>query len=253
MFRVDVDSISKAAADKAALSKNRPFTYFMRAIVAGFYIVVATILSNVAAAILKTNYGEFSSLLGAYLFATAIILIVFLGGELFTGNNMTMMMGLYCKKVKVRDVIRVFVYSYLGNFIGCFILGTIFYFTGCKQDILTSYYASVIPAKLEPTWLQIFLRGILCNFMVCIAVLTGTRMKTESGKITLMYMVIMCFVLTGFEHCIANMGTFTIAAWMLGGLDWLLVFKNMFFATLGNIIGGGFLLTWSLKAMSCDE
>lgn len=252
MFNVDVDSISKSAIGKASLAAGQPFKYFMRSIVAGFYIVVATILSNVTAAVLMTNYSEFSSLLGAFLFATAIILIVFLGGELFTGNNMVMMMGLYNKKVKASDVIRVFAYSYIGNFIGCFILGTIFYFTGSKQDLLIPFYGSVIPGKLSPSWIQILLRGVLCNFMVCLAVLTGTRMKTESGKLTVMYMVIMCFVLTGFEHCIANMGTFTIASWMLGGLNWILVAKNMIFATIGNIIGGGILLGWSLKAMSYE-
>lgn len=252
MFNTDIDSISKAAMGKASLAATRPFCYMMRSIVAGFYLIVATILSGVTGALLKNNYSEFGSLLSAYLFATAIILIVFLGGELFTGNNMVMMMGLYTKKVKASDVIRVFVYSYIGNFIGCFILGTIFYFTGAKQDILVPYFEAVVPAKLGLTCTQLFLRGVLCNFMVCLAVLTGTRMKTESGKLTVMYMVIMCFVLTGFEHCIANMGTFTIAGWMLGGLDWAAVFKNMLFATLGNIVGGGVLLAWSLKAMSYE-
>lgn len=250
MYTSDLESIAAGALNKSNLSKKQPFKFLMKAIVAGFYIVVATILSNVTAAVLYGTYPQWGRLIGSFLFATAIILIVFFNGELFTGNNMTMAIGVYQKKIKASDMVRVWVYSFVGNFIGCFILGAIFYYSNSCRDILRVYYESCIPGKLSLTPAEFFLKGILCNFMVCLAVLANTKMKTESGKLTVMFMVIMAFVVAGFEHCVANMGTFTIAGFILGGLDVMQVVKSMVFVTLGNAFGGAVLLGGSLKLMA---
>ena len=66
---------------------------------------------------------------------------------------------------------------------------------------------------------ELILRGILCNFLVCLAVWTGTRMKSESGKILVIAGIITTFVICGFEHCIANMSTFTIGYLLLDGVS----------------------------------
>ena len=106
MLFSDVDAIAKAASNKAELCNNHFGKYFMRSIMAGFYIVVATILSNVSAAVLLPTYPQFGKLLGAFLFSIAIVLVVFMGGELFTGNNFVMAIGTYNKTVSVRDLIK---------------------------------------------------------------------------------------------------------------------------------------------------
>lgn len=253
MLTSDVEAISDSAVAKADLAKNNFGKYFLRAIMAGFYIVVATILSNVSAAVLFPTFPQFGKLLGAFLFAIAIVLIVFVGGELFTGNNMTMSMGLYNKSCKGKDVIRVWVYSYIGNFVGAFIIGIIFIGSGTCKGLLTDYYNSFVMAKLTAEPLQLLLRGILCNFMVCLAVLASIRMKTESGKLIVMFFVIMAFVVSGLEHCIANMGVFTLAYFFMGGLPLHLVAINMICVTIGNIIGGAILLALPLKLMSTDK
>ena len=77
-------------------------------------------------------------------------------------------------------------------------------------------------------------------------------MKTESGKLVVMFCVIMAFVAAGFEHCVANMGTFSVAYFLYGDIDLLLVAKSMLFVTLGNIVGGALLLALPLKLMSYD-
>lgn len=253
MLTSDVESISQAAVNKADLCNNHLGKYFMRSIMAGFYIIVATILSNVSAAVLYPTYPQFGKLLGAFLFSLAIVLIVFIGGELFTGNNMTMAMGVYNKSCSVTAMIKIWVISYVGNFVGAFIFGAIFVGSNASKALMVNYLNSFINAKLTQTPMEFFLRGILCNFMVCLAVLTATRMKTESGKLIVMFCVIMTFVVAGFEHCIANMGTFTISYLMLGGLDMLKVAESMLFVTLGNIVGGAVLLALPLKLMSTDK
>ena len=92
MLTKDVETMAGAAHGKADICEHYPVKFFIRAIMAGFFIVVATILSNVSAAVLYSTYPQFGKLLGAFLFSIAIVLIVFIGGELFTGNNMTMAM-----------------------------------------------------------------------------------------------------------------------------------------------------------------
>ncbi len=254
MFVSDLNSMASAAVSKYDVCKNDPKKYFMRAIVAGFWIDVAMILSNVCAAVFYSTNPAVGKLLAAFTFPLAIILIVFIGGELFTGNNMTMAVGVYQKKCTWAQAIRVWVMSYVGNFVGAFLIAFLFVMSTASLGIITEYVNSFIMGKLELSPLELVLRGTLCNFMVCLAVLVGTRMKTESGKLIVMIMSIAAFVITGFEHSIANMGVFSMAAFVVeGGLPVALVAKSMVFVTIGNIIGGAFLMAWPLKVMAIDD
>lgn len=253
MYTSDINTVAKMATNKAEMCNNKLGKFFIRSVMAGFYIVVAIILSNVSAAVLYPTYPQFAKLLGAFLFSIAIVLIVFIGGELFTGNNMTMAIGVYNRSSKVTDLIKVWVVSYIGNFVGAFILSAIFVASGASKQIMIDYFNTFMDNKLSIPPMELFLRGVLCNFMVCLAVWTGVRMKSESGKLIVMFCVIMAFVVSGFEHCIANMGTFSMGYMLLGGLNMKLVMKSMFFVTLGNIVGGAVLLALPLKLMSDDK
>ena len=241
MLFSDVDAIAKAASNKAELCNNHFGKYFMRSIMAGFYIVVATILSNVSAAVLLPTYPQFGKLLGAFLFSIAIVLVVFMGGELFTGNNFVMAIGTYNKTVSVRDLIKVWVVSYIGNFAGAFILSGLFVYSKASHAIMVDYYNSFL------------VRGILCNFLVCMAVLVGTKLKTESGKLIIMFCIIMAFVVAGFEHCIANMSTFSIGYMLLGDIGTASVIKSMIMVTIGNMLGGAVLLGVPVQIMKAEH
>ncbi len=254
MLTTDMEKICTAATNKAEVLQKRPLAFFMRAVMAGFFIVVAVLLSNVTGAVLYAKYPEAGKVLSSALFPIAIILIVFIGGDLFTGNNMTMALGVYSKKCSWMDLIKVWIVSYIGNFIGAFVLTTIFYFSGSARDLMTTYYQAIIPGKLSLDITQLILRGILCNFLVCLAVWTGTRLKSESGKLIIMILVIMTFVISGFEHCIANMSTFTLACYLCPELTTAgLIAKNMLWVTLGNVIGGAVLFSGTLKLMTWDK
>ena len=223
-----------AAQGKADICEHYPVKFFIRAIMAGFFIVVATILSNVSAAVLYSTYPQFGKLLGAFLFSIAIVLIVFIGGELFTGNNMTMAMGAYAGTCTWKQVLKVWLVSYIGNFVGAFFLSFLFVKSGASHQILVDYYNSFLAAKLSAPPMQLFLRGVLCNFIV-------------------MFCVIMAFVVSGFEHCVANMGTFSIAYLLFGSINPVLLAKSMICVTLGNIVGGALLLAAPLKLMSAEK
>ena len=114
----DVQKFSEAAVNKARLLKEHPGKYFLRAVMAGFFIVVAMIFSNVVGNTFQSTDPAWGKLLGGIVFAIAVLLIVFIGAELFTGNNLVMAFGAYDKKVSWAQVGKVWLVSYIGNFVG---------------------------------------------------------------------------------------------------------------------------------------
>ena len=253
MYSSDIDVITKMAEKKARNANEKTGKYLGRAVVTGFYILVAIILSYTTGAILYPKYPEVSKVIIAATFCFAIALIVFLSGELFTGNNFVMAVGLFKGKVSVSSTLKVWLYSFVGNAVGLIIFAYLFIKSGASFTPIQHYIESVAYAKLELPAYQMFLRGLLCNFIVCLAYLSGIKMKSESGKLIMMFFSVFAFIIAGFEHSIANVGVFSIAYFALGGLPIGLVLKNLFFVVLGNIIGGGLVLGGSLVYISTDE
>lgn len=253
MYYSDIEKISSMAVKKKNLVEKEPVKYLFRSIVAGFYIIVATILSYTIGALLYPKYPEISKIMVAFCFATAIMLIYFLQSELFTGNNLVMAMGAYEKKTTWLQAIKVWTFNYLGNFIGCFVLAFILVKGKSNDQILRDYFGPIIESKLAIPPMEMFLRGILCNFMVCITVIIGVKVKEEMARIVLMFLVIEAFIIGGFEHSIANMGIFSIGLFQQGSLPIDLVAKSMFFVTLGNIVGGAVVLGLPIKWMSVRD
>jgi nitrite transporter NirC len=248
----DVEKLSNAAKGKINLLNSNFMKYFLRAVMAGFFIDAAMIFSNVVGNIFSSNGSpEWGKFLGGLVFALAVLLISFVGGELFTGNNMVMAFGAYDKKVSWADVGKVWGISYLGNFVGCVILAVIFAWAGASGT--ADYYAGFIPGKLSLPVGTMFCRAILCNFFVCLGVLCGMKLKSEAGRFLMIVMCISAFVISGFEHCIANMGNFVTALMLVDGLSIGSMLKSMVVVTLGNMVGGAVLLAWPLRKMSADK
>ena len=248
----DVQKISNAAAAKIGLLQKNFGKYFMRAVMAGFFIVVAMIFSNVVGNVFSAAeepaWGKF---LGALVFAIAVLLISMVGGELFTGNNMVMAFGAFDKKTTWADAGKVWGVSYIGNFVGCLILSLIFVWAGGAGT--KDYFAGFINNKLTIPMGQMFFRAVLCNFFVCLGVLCGMKLKSEAGRFLMIVMCISGFVVSGFEHCVANMGIFVTAFCMVPGLSVAAMLKSMVIVTLGNMVGGALLLEWPLRKMSADN
>ena len=253
MYISDIDLISKWAEKKSRYASERPGKYLGRAVVTGFYIMVAIILSYTTGAILYPKYPEVSKVIVAATFCFAIAMIVFFSGELFTGNNFVMAVGMYKKRINLSMAIKVWVYSFLGNAVGLIIFAYLFIKSGASLSVIQYYIESVAYAKLELSVTQMVLRGILCNFIVCLAYLSGIKMKSETGKFIMMFFSVFAFIIAGFEHSIANVGVFSVAYFALGGLPMALVFKNLLWVVIGNMIGGGILLALPLVYISEED
>lgn len=242
MTRSDISAVSAAGAAKLSYSREHPGRYLSRAAVAGAFIMVGSVLSTLCGAWFYTSSLGTAKLLAAATFSAALILIVLLGGELFTGANFVMGVSLYENTVSFAGAIRIWLFCYIGNFIGIFLLALIITGSGASFDYFSSYLALTVPAKLSGTWYALLLKGVLCNFLVCLGVFAGFKLKSESGKCIAITLVITTFVLAGFEHSIANMASFSLYALMVPDPDLAGIAWNMIWVTLGNMIGGAVLL-----------
>ncbi|HOX08567.1 MAG TPA: formate/nitrite transporter family protein [Planctomycetota bacterium] len=185
-------------------------------------------------------------ILGGSVFALGLILVIVPGSELFTGNVL-MVAGLG-RNVKARSVLANWLFVYLGNFLGAVALAGAMYGTGLMCDSKAESGLSAVGGwavantdmRIAMPFMEAFWRGVLCNILVCLAVILALASRSVIGKILGIFFPIMVFVLCGFEHCIANM-YFLSAGLMAKGTFFSAfgtMWHNLLPVTLGNIAGG---------------
>lgn len=227
-------------------------------IAAGFFIGIGAEASSLAMHGIS-NVGLARTVAGA-VFPIGLMLIVLLGGELFTGNCL-ISMAVYDKKSKLKGMIRNLTIVYISNFIGAALMAWMI--NNCGQLNFSDGGAGAFTIKvalgkvgIDP--MQAIVSGILCNVLVCLAIFMAATAKDVAGKCIAIFFPIFVFVISGFEHCVANMyyipaGIFAahnplyaakatelygITAEQLSGLNFGTMFSNLIPVTIGNIIGG---------------
>lgn len=174
-------------------------------IMAGAFIALGGATSSTAAHGI-TDVGLSRTIAGA-IFPVGLMIIVFVGGELFTGNCL-IFMDVLGKRVSVRDCVRDLIVVYLSNLVGALIVDTLVYFSGnldYSGGLLGAYAIKVAVGKVAITPVKGITSGILCNILVCIAILMAAAATDIAGKVWGIFFPIMAFVIGGFEHCVANM------------------------------------------------
>lgn len=244
---MDLELLEEAGLKKIKSTKNEPFTYLLKAIMAGFYLGVASILSYSLGSIFATIDPLLGKVAFAVLFGLAFILVVFLNAELFTGNCLTTILPVYTKKLKFIEILPNWIICYFGNFLGASFIGVLFVLSGSLSHQLPDFLSSVLVYKLDFDITQLIIRSILCNFIVCIASFVSYKVKSESAKVIILFIVIIAFVLPGFDHSIANMVTFAMGVTAFPTtINYLMILLNLLFSTFGNILGGSILLALPL-------
>jgi nitrite transporter NirC len=177
-------------------------------------------------------------------FGIALTLVVFAGSELFTGNNMFMVAGVLEKKVTVADLVRVWGWSWFGNLIGSMGLAALVVGSGVMMS-KAEFVIKIAQAKMQAPLAELFLRGILCNWLVCLALWCSNRTKSDTAKCILIFWCLFAFIACGFEHSVANMTLLPMALFLphSEAVNWLGFGKNLLAVTAGNIIGGGFFVS----------
>lgn len=217
------------------------------AVMAGAFIAVAGAGANMIsysflAEPLTAGIGK---MLSGFIFPAGLIMVVMAGSELFTGNSL-MIASLLDRKITARAMLKNWIIVYIANFIGAILIAWIMVYSGLLDTgngLLGEVTASIAESKVSMSFGSAFVRGILCNFLVCIAVWMANGADSTAGKVLCIFFPIWLFVATGFEHSIANM--YFIPAGLFSGLagsslTWSrFLIDNLLPVTLGNIIGGG--------------
>lgn len=228
-------------------------------ILAGAFIAFASEGSNTAIHTIE-SIGIGKALAGA-LFATGLMLVVVAGGELFTGNCL-MLIACTERKISVFSMLRGWVFVYLGNFLGSVLIAYLINHSGqlgFSGGMLGGFTVKLAAYKTGLSFEKAFCMGILCNWLVCLAVWMAAGANDVTGKLLAIFFPIWLFITSGFEHSVANMyyipagimakatPLFVDQAVKLGAtpesisfLSWHSFWaNNLIPVTLGNIVGGG--------------
>ena len=177
----------------------------IKAVLAGAMIALGACAGNVASHAVS-NVG-LARLVSAVVFPVGLMMIVLLGGELFTGDCL-MAMSFMTRKQKLSAIIRVLAIVYLGNLIGATLIAFGAFVSrqfDYSAGLLGAYSIKVALGKVTLPFWSALVSGILCNILVCAAIIMAGTAKDITGKLTAIFFVIMLFVTEGFEHCVANM------------------------------------------------
>lgn len=220
---------------------------FVLSLLAGFYIAfgaqLAIVVTQDASTYLGTGVSKF---LGGSVFSLGLMLVVICGAELFTGNILLVKAALQ-KQIPWFKIGENWILVIFGNFIGAFFFAWLMSQTDLLlPDQIAANVVGVAAAKTGLSFKVAFVRGILCNWLVCLAVFMAAAARDIGGKILACYVPIMAFVASGFEHSVANM-YFIPSGILLSAtqqscpvqLCWENFFVvNLLPVTLGNIVGG---------------
>lgn len=237
MFDEEFAAMGNASKNKLALLERNGIGYFLASLLAGAYVGFGILLIFTAGGSL--GGAPWAKIIMGVSFGIALSLVVMAGSELFTGNNLIMTAGLLQGKATISQTLKLWLVCLIGNWLGSVILGLVFWGSGLASGATAEFMAQTSAAKMSIPLLPLFLRGMLCNTLVCLAVWCSFRCKSESGKLIMIFWCLYCFITCGFEHSIANMTLLTVgvlapgsAAVSLGGY-----FYNIIVVTLGNMAG----------------
>lgn len=197
-----IDGNIKAGVTKANLNI---WKMIFMGIMAGVFIAIGAASSNVAVHNIA-NVGV-SRLVAGVVFPVGLMMIVLIGGELFTGNSL-LIMDVLDKKVTILQMLRNLVVVYFSNMLGSFLAASFVFWSGnynYTSGLLGAYTIKVAVTKSTMDFGPAFCSGVLCNILVCMAILMAGTAKDIIGKIFAIWFPIMTFVTAGFEHCVANM------------------------------------------------
>lgn len=245
-----------------AKTSNATWQMCMLGFLAGCYAAIAGYMYHVMTQDLAQYLGVgMARFFGGSFFVSALVLIVFSGSELFTGNCL-ITIGMFAGRIKPKDVLRNWTCVYTFNMVGAVLIGYLIYSTGlCTVPIGVGALRTAV-AKVNIPLGQLLLRAVFCNWMVCLAVWMAAASDDALGKIALMWFPITTFVVCGYEHCIVNMFYLSFGMFIKAGSPEIVAaanidpaalanldmygywFRNMIPVTIGNIVGAVFFVSF---------
>lgn len=261
-FNLPKEVIQENISAGAVKAERKLGQLILMGIMAGAFIALGGASSNVAVHGIA-DVGLSRTLAGV-IFPVGLMLIVLVGGELFTGNCL-ILMAVLNKKTTIGKMLANLVIVYCSNLVGALIMDYLIFYSGqlnYSGGGLGAYTIKVAAAKVAISPLTGIASGILCNMLVCLAILMAGAARDVAGKILAIFFPICAFVVGGYEHCVANM--FYIPAGILAAsnpayaakaeelygitmqqcqeLTSAASLRNFIPVTIGNMIGGALFI-----------
>jgi formate/nitrite transporter FocA (FNT family) len=250
-----ISTVLDALDTKTQMSGGLARVYLMRAAMAGVIIgVMYLAYFTVVAAFATVGDGGLvgvGKLVGALVFGFALVFIYYSKSELLTSNMMIVSIGGYYRRTTCLRSARILGLCFLGNALGGLALAILIKFSSLTDGAVGEQMDATVDHKLSyisegiSGWGDLFVRAILCNFMINLAMLLVYNgiIKDDLTKCVAMVMAVFVFAFVGFEHSVANTVVFTIQG-LQGGLDVGAALANIGIVLAGNFVGGGLLIGW---------
>lgn len=242
MMMDDIKRVSQISKKKIAYMEESIPGYLILSLLAGVYVGFGIILIFTIGAPFAAASSVATKLIMGLSFGIALSLVIFAGSELFTGNNMFCLVGGLTGEIGWDKIFLLSFLCYIGNLIGSLALAWMVAASGTVSSVPQSdFIVKVVSSKMNLPVFELFLRGILCNWLVCLAVWTAGRTQNDAAKLILIFWCLFAFIGSGFEHSVANMTLLGMGLFMPHGdtISWYGFARNLIPVTLGNIIGGG--------------
>lgn len=247
------EAVAKAGVTKTQLTGSKAF---VSAMFAGLFIGFGALFFLIVTADPSMTWGP-KRFVGGLAFCMGLVMVLCCGAELFTGNSL-MAADIPSHRISWFGMVRNWVIVWFGNFAGALVLVALIVAAGTmglNDGLVGDTAVAAAAAKTDLSWGVIFVRGILCNILVCLAVRIGFSARSVGDKVMGILLPIAGFVAMGFEHCVANMFFLPmgLASKLLGfgadaagvaSLDLAGIALNLSAATLGNIVGGVVFVAW---------
>jgi len=246
MFSENIQVLSDQAAAKLAMQRRSVPAHFVRSMLAGMYVGAAIVLIFTVGSRLPP---ESQKLLMGVCFGGALTIVIFAGSELFTGFNLVMTLGVLHRKIRILDLLSNWVLTWIGNLAGSVLLAFMVIRSGIMNaDPVKSFVLNVVNIKMNLPEEELFWRAVLANWLVCLGVWMAARIKDEIARIVMIWWCMFTFITCAYEHSIANMCGLMLGLLLphesVAGINitWEGYGYNLFWATLGNIVGGAFFV-----------
>ncbi len=239
-----ISAFSELSAEKTKILSNNPLGFWVASMMAGAYVGMGILLIF---SVGQNADPSVRNLVMGVSFGIALTLVVFAGSELFTGHTMYMTIGRLTRGIKTFDMFRAWGVTWAGNLLGSALLGALFVIGGggvVLQEGGQDLIHTVATKKMSAPGIELFVRAVLCNWLVCLAIWGASRTTNDTAKCIIIFWCLFAFIAMGFEHSVANMTLFSVAlisehpeAVSIPG-----AVRNLIWVTLGNTFSGVILM-----------
>ncbi|KAJ5683576.1 formate/nitrite transporter family protein [Penicillium macrosclerotiorum] len=237
-----IEAVAAAGVQKGNMRLDK---VFFSSVSAGCLLAFAcgTVLSTNASPWFQENAAGLIRTISALVFPYGLCMIILTGADLCTGSFMFTTVAVLQRRLSWSKMLIHWVITFLGNLTGSLFLVTIIFGYGdvfAADPFKSAVITFATKKQLTPDFRMIFLRGIGCNWLVCLACFFGLQGRDLASKIIGIWLPIFAFVSLGFDHVVANMTFIPLGIWV-GTPDitvGLYVWKGIIPTLIGNILGG---------------